>query len=259
LQITKVSSESLLKACRKLLSRDTVVNVLPLGDLYSPLREVSEVYGAIENSAVIGVCSIYRAYSTPSIVFGAITAEAKQALVRKAMSRVSGNFVSLCRPDEIDLFADYSVVLQCRSEQQMIANPPKPVEPSCIEAVRVRNDELELLSKFYDEQHAEAWTPIQYKAGPYYCVKHKEQIVSAAGVHLVTPQIAQLGNIVTDEKWRGQGLGAACTSVLASKLALKGRIISLFVRRNNVPAIRMYRKLGFFKTRNIVFLLLQKK
>ena len=259
MQITKVSSESLLKACRQLLSRDPVVNVLPLGDLYSPLREVSELYSALENSAVIGVCSIYRAYSTPSIVFGAITAEAKQALVRKAMSRISGNFISLCQPDEIDLFTDYSAVLQSRSEQQMIANPPKPVEPSCVRAVRVRNDELELLSKFYDEQHAEAWTPIQYKTGPYYCVKHQEKIVSAAGVHLVTPQIAQLGNIVTDDKWRGQGLGTACTSALASKLALKGRIISLFVKRDNMPAIRMYKKLGFFKTRNIVFLVLQKK
>jgi predicted GNAT family acetyltransferase len=116
-----------------------------------------------------------------------------------------------------------------------------------------------LLSKFYDEQHAEAWTPIQCKTGPYYCVKHQEKIVSAAGVHLVTPQIAQLGNIVTDEKWRGQGLGTACTSALASKLAMKGRIISLFVKRDNMPAIHMYEKLGFFKTRNIVFLVLQKK
>ena len=78
-------------------------------------------------------------------------------------------------------------------------------------------------------------------------------------MHLVTPQIAQLGNIVTDDKWRGQGLGTACTSALASKLALKGRIISLFVKRDNMPAIRMYKKLGFFKTRNIVFLVLQKK
>lgn len=141
----------------------------------------------------------------------------------------------------------------------MIANPPKPVESSCVKAVRVRNDELELLSKFYDEQHAEAWTPIQYKTGPYYCVKHQEKIVSAAGVHLVTPQIAQLGNIVTDEKWRGQGLGTVCTSALASKLAMKGRIISLFVERDNMPAIRMYEKLGFFKTRNMVFLILKRK
>jgi len=259
LQILKVSSESSLKACKQFLSKDPVANVLPLGDLDSPLREISEVYSAVENTAVMGVCSIYHAYSMPSIVFGAITAEAKQELIRKAMDRISGNFISLCQPDEIDLFSDYSAVLQSRSEQQMIANPPRPVELPCIEPDRVREDELELLNKFYEEQHAEAWTPIQFKTGPYYCVKHQGKIISAAGVHMATPQIAQLGNIVTDEKWRGQGLGTACTSALASKLALKGRILSLFVRRDNTPAIRMYEKLGFFKTRNITFLVMQKK
>lgn len=233
------------------------MNVLPLGDLYSPLREVSEIYSAIENSAVIGVCSIYHAYSSPSIVFGATVVETKQALIRRAMSKVSGNFISLCQSDETDLFSGYSV-LQSRAEQQMIVNSPKSVE-LCVKAAKVRKDQLRLLSKFYEEQHAEAWTPIQFKTGPYYCAKRHGKIVSAAGVHLLTPQIAQLGNIVTDEKWRRQGFGTACTSALTAKLAVKGRIVSLFVRRDNMPAIHMYEKLGFFKTRNMTFLFMQKK
>jgi len=232
---------------------------LPLGDLYSPLREVSEVYCAVEDGAVTGVCSIYHAYSAPSVVFGAVSSEAKRALIRKATSRVLKNFISLCRPDEIGLFNECSTVLQRRDEQQMVANPLKPVVNLLVKATRVRKSELEMLNKFYAEHDAEAWTPIQFKTGPYYCVKSQGTIVSAAGVHLVTPQIAQLGNIVTDEEWRGQGFGTACTFALASRLASKGRIISLFVRRNNNPAIHMYRKLGFSKTRDIAFLVMQKK
>lgn len=235
-----------------------MTNVLPLGDLYSPLQELSDVYGAIENSTLMGVCSIYYAFSTPSIVFGAITAEAKHILIRRAMDEISGNFISLCQPDEAALFRDYSKVLQSRDEQQMTANLPKNVKLR-IEAAEVRKNELELLSNFYEEQHAEAWAPIQFKTGPYYCVKCQGKIVSAAGVHLVTPQIAQLGNIVTDEKWRGHGFGTACTFALSSKLASKGQIISLFVRRDNKPAIHIYEKMGFSKVRDIAFLIMQKK
>ena len=243
----------------RFLSKDPVINSLPLGDLYLPLRELSEVYCAVEDGAVTGVCSIYRAYSAPSVVFGAVTPEAKRALIRKATSMVSKNFISICQPDEIDLFNEFSTVLQRRDEQQMVANPLKPVEKPLTKATRVRKSGLEMLNKFYAEQHAEAWTPIQFKTGPYYCVKRQGKIVSAAGVHLVTPQLAQLGNILTDGEWRGQGFGTACTFALASKLASKGRIISLFVRRDNASAIHMYEKLGFSKIRNIAFLVLQKR
>jgi len=257
LHIGKVTSAGLLRACRRLLAQNPVANVLPLGDLYSPLLRVSDVYSAIEDNQVVGVCTIYRAFSTPSIVFGTATPEVKRALLENALSEISDEFISLCHPDDADLFKEYSTVVHCHFEQQMVADPPRHIECN-IEVVKVRKNELELLNKFYVDHHAEAWTPIQFRAGPYYCVRRDGKIVSAAGVHLVAPQIAQLGNIVTDEAYRNRGFATACTNALVTDLASKGRIISLFVRIDNAPAIHMYEKLGFHKARDIVFLVMRK-
>lgn len=257
MHIRKVTSAGLLRACRRFLAQNPTANVLPLGDLYSPLLRVSDVYGAITNKRVVGVCTIYRAFSTPSIVFGTAAPEVKQALLKTALNEIPSEFISLCQPNDVDLFKEYSTVLHLHSEQQMVANPPRYIECD-IEVMEVRKNDLELLNRFYVDHHAEAWAPIQFKAGPYYCVKHEGMIVSAAGVHLVAPQIAQLGNIITDEAYRNRGFATACTNALSVDLASKERIISLFVRTDNASAIHIYEKLGFHKTRDIAFLVMQK-
>jgi len=257
--IRKVVSTNMLRACRRFLTQDPVANVLPLGDLYSPLLRVSDVYGAIQRHQIVGVCTIYRAFTMPSIVFGTAPLEVKQALLKEALTAISDEFISLCQPNDVDLFKEYATVSHFHLEQQMIANPPKPIKCGDVKVEKVSKNELELLGKFYAEHHGEAWAPIQFEAGPYYCVKHGDKIVSVAGVHLVAPQIAQLGNIITDEVYRNRGFATACTSRLAADLASEGRIVSLFVRTDKASAIHVYEKLDFHKAREIAFLVMRKK
>jgi len=256
--IRKVTSTSLLRACRRFLAQEPAANVLPLGDLYSPLLKISDVYCAFKRNQVVGVCTIYRAFSTPSIVFGTAPPKVKRALLEKALPEISDEFISLCQPVDIDLFKEYATILHSHLEQQMITGSSKRIEHSNVKVEKVGKSELKLLNKFYAEYHAEAWAQIQFKAGPYYCVKQDEKIVSAAGVHLVAPQIAQLGNIITDEAHRNRGYATACTNALIADLVSKGRIISLFVRTENAPAIRVYENLGFCKMRNVAFLVMKK-
>jgi ribosomal protein S18 acetylase RimI-like enzyme len=258
MNISRVTSENLVRSCRKFLMRDSVANVLPLGDLYSPLFSVSDVYCATESNRVVGVCSIYRAFRTPSVVLGHAKPETKQALVKRAMREITGDFISLSHLEDTGLFDEHATIIQSWFEQQLVATEPTIVKRSSFEVMKVGNNELEPLNDFYMQHDAEAWTPIQFQVGPYYCVKQQGQIVSAAGVHIVTPRIAQLGNIVTDEQWRDRGFGTACTSALAADLASKGRIVSLFVRRDNDPAIHVYETLGFRRTRDIAFLAMRK-
>jgi RimJ/RimL family protein N-acetyltransferase len=254
----KVTSKSLLVACRKLLAKDPITNILPLGDLYQPLFRVSDIYATVESHRVIGVCSIYRAYSKPSVVLSNSSTETKRVLIKKALSQVSDDFITLCTPEETDLFKERATILHRHDEHQMTTNKPKSIQHADTKPARVEKNELEQLNTFYAEHKAEAWTPIQFQAGPYYCIKRDSTIVSAAGIHITTPQIAQLGNIITDEAHRNRGFGTACTSTLAAHLASRGRIISLFVRVENAPAIHVYEKLGFTKTRDVRFLVMRK-
>lgn len=258
LNIRKVTSRSLQNACKKYLAKDPIANVLPLGDLYSPLLQVSDIYTAVDNDHIIGVCAVYRAFSTPSIVFGIAEPKVKRALLENIMSKIPDNFISLCQPNDVDLFKGYTTIMHSHLEQQMIANSPKHISHDNVDAAKVNKTEFKPLNEFYVKHHAEAWAPIQFKTGPYYCVKVKGNIVSVAGVHLVTPMIAQLGNIITDKAYQNRGFATACTALLATTLASKDRIISLFVKTDNAPAIRVYEKLGFSKRRYITFLVMRK-
>lgn len=254
----KIVSNNLLGKCRQFLAQNPIANILPLGDFYSPLFRVSTLYSAIKDNRVIGVCSVYHAFPKPSVVLGAEMTEIKKALLERALEHVSDGFISLCQPDEIEIFKEYATLLHLHFEQQMVANPPKQVKCGNIKVARVRKDELEQLDKFYVEHHSEVWTPLQFRVGPFYCVKQNGKIVSAAGVHAMTPQIAQLGNIVTDEAYQNYGFATACTSTLAADVASKGRIMSLFVRTENKPAIHVYEKLGFVKKREVAFVIMRK-
>jgi len=258
LRVKRCVSTSSCRTCRAFLASDPVANVLVLGDVYEPLFRVSDVYVAYEGSRLTGACSIYRAFPTPSIVFSTGKAETKQALIEKALGQVSGDFISLCSPEDAYLFEKHATSLDRRFEQQMVARSTDISSELCLGVSRVKKCDLELLDRFYVDHCSEAWAPIQFEAGPYYCIKQDGDIVSAAGVHLVAPQIAQLGNIVTDKAYRNRGFAGACTSALAAALASEDRIISLFVRTDNCAAIHIYEVLGFTKKRDIMFLVMRK-
>jgi ribosomal protein S18 acetylase RimI-like enzyme len=247
-----------LGKARKFLAENPVFNVLPLGDTYAPLLGVSNLFIATERSAVTGVCSVYHPFNKKrSVALSTATPETKKALLGVALRQVSGEFITLCSHDEVDAFKAHATVLSLEFELQMVANPPKHIK-SNVKVSRVRKKDVEELDRFYSEQDSRAWTPLQFKVGPFYCVKRNGKIVSVAGTHLKTPQIACIGSIATSEAYRRQGLAAACTSALALDLASKGRIISLFVRSDNKPAVSMYEKLGFRKIREMAFVTARK-
>lgn len=246
-----VATPHQLRKVKLFLARDPVVNVLPLGDCYMPPLAVSKLFAAYEEADVVGVCSIYRGFSKPSVVLSPAAAETKEALLEAAIPEVSGEFITICDDEELDLFKKHASILNCEAEYQMIANPPKNPKPFSNKAKRVRGEEVDELDKFYREHHSEAWAPLQLKIGPFYCVRENGKIVSAAGTHLNTPQIAHLGSIVTDEAFRRRGFATACISRLTEDLYLKRPVISLFVIKDNVAAIRMYEKFGFKKVREI--------
>jgi len=192
------------------------------------------------------------------VALGTATAETKRILLENALRDVKSEFISICPTAEITLLKEYASVLQLHYEQQMVTDSPNKMK-SNNKATKVRKYELQELDKFYLEHRSEAWIPLQFKVGPFYCIKQDGRLVSIAGVHLCTPQIAHLGSIVTDEAYRNRGFGTACTSALANQLSATGRILSLFVRTDNEPAIRIYESLGFVKKREVVFVTIRKK
>ena len=253
-----VSQKELLKLSRECLGRNPVENLLPLADLYPPLLELSDVFCAIEGNEVVGVCTIFYGFSIPSLVFCGKTDEIKNVLIEKALRGLSSTFISPCKPEEVTLFSNKVKIEHSHREMQMVAVAPKEIVDHRIQVQRVMDEDFDDLNDFYMKQRSEAWTPVQFQVGPFYMIKEEGKIASAAGIHALTPQIAQLGNIVTHIEHRNKGYGTLCTSKLTTDLAKDNRIISLYVAKDNKPAIHVYRKLGFSEVQDIVWVIMQK-
>ena len=55
----------------------------------------------------------------------------------------------------------------------------------------------------------------------------------------------QIGGVYTVEERRREGYGSKVLEILAAKIHKKGKKACLFVKKDNMPAIRLYSKLGF--------------
>lgn len=109
--------------------------------------------------------------------------------------------------------------------------------------------DLTELQELYTLSYPGNWfDPRMLETGQYMGIRTREQsLVSVAGVHVYSEEyrVVALGNITTLPDHRGQGLGTAVTAALCIQLLDTTATIGLNVKKDNAPAIRTYRKLGF--------------
>jgi ribosomal protein S18 acetylase RimI-like enzyme len=91
------------------------------------------------------------------------------------------------------------------------------------------------------------YSPAVLDDGVYYGVYAQGRLVAMAGTHVAAPteQVAIVGNVLTHPHHRGLGYGAIATSAVTAELLETCPSILLTVRVDNVPAIRVYERLGY--------------
>jgi ribosomal protein S18 acetylase RimI-like enzyme len=89
--------------------------------------------------------------------------------------------------------------------------------------------------------------PYQLETGYYYGIREGEQLVSIAGIHVVSSanDVAAIGNIVTHPDHRSKGYSRQCTSYLLDKLFGLVSLTALNVQSENGAARSIYKRLGF--------------
>lgn len=72
-------------------------------------------------------------------------------------------------------------------------------------------------------------------------------MVATAGIHVIDPinGVAAIGNVATHPDHRGRGLARRVTATLCHRLLTEVDVIGLNVTLGNVPARRLYERLGF--------------
>ena len=251
--VERLNNSADREACIRWLAPEAIHHLILLGDLYPPLNDVAEVFLARDDGKLVGVGVLFRGFSLPAVGLSKSNPTVQRTLLEVIHRHIDGDWFAVYSPSAATVFAQFDTQTHCHLEQQMLLRGEPPA--GRIEAARpVRPDQRDLLNQFYTDHEAAAWTPLMFDMGPYYAVWRGTQIVAAAGIHFVTPHIAQIGNVFTHPAFRGRGFGTATTGAVARHLQQTGTpIISLFVVTDNVPAIRMYAKLGFTKEQEWVF------
>jgi ribosomal protein S18 acetylase RimI-like enzyme len=103
---------------------------------------------------------------------------------------------------------------------------------------------LNLYEKAYPDNY---FDDRMLETGKYFGCIMDGEFVCVSGVHVHSDEykISVLGNITTHPDYRGKGLGTAVTAILVKELHDNGNMVALNVKKDNLAAIKCYRKLGF--------------
>ncbi|MGN9778948.1 GNAT family N-acetyltransferase [Micromonospora sp. H33] len=108
--------------------------------------------------------------------------------------------------------------------------------------------DLPALRRLYAEAYPGNWfDPRMLGTGQYVGVRDGGDLVSVAGVHVWSPRyrVAAIGNVTTHPRARGRGLGTAVVAALCARLRASVDHVTLNVKADNGPAVRLYERLGF--------------
>jgi GNAT superfamily N-acetyltransferase len=136
---------------------------------------------------------------------------------------------------------------------RMVLDSSRFQHRSAAAAVRLAPADLEALERLYADglQRGESpdfFFPSMVERGVFFGVREGEELVAAAGTHLVAPteDVAAVGNVYTRADRRGRGLATVTTAAVVRDLLDRGiGTIALQVLEDNGPAIRVYERLGF--------------
>jgi predicted GNAT family acetyltransferase len=89
--------------------------------------------------------------------------------------------------------------------------------------------------------------------GPAFGAFVADQLVAMASTRFATPDVIEIGNIVTHPDYRRRGLASGCTSALVAACFSLASRVYLMVMVNNGPAFESYRALGFWPAERFGF------
>ena len=146
------------EACIRLLARDPIHHLMLLGDLYPPLISVSEIYVATDEGRFVGVGSLFRGFSTPSVIITEGQSNRPNRTIDKNESSLESEWITLSTCTSSSVFCQFGNRIYSHIELQMLLHEtiPTPVKPARL----IQRGEFDLLNQFYNEHRVEAWTPL---------------------------------------------------------------------------------------------------
>ncbi len=231
-------------------------NAIPLSNV-TQLRQRCDVVLAHSGGEVVGVASHYRDLPFPGLAFAADLDEALPPLLGALAERepvlrgaALGAVIPARRARQL---AAAAAVEALEVEYQMVVEP-ETLRPRPSPLVRrLRPEDLPAMGALAATGGLMAWRPEVLGHGPAFGAFAGDTLVAMAATHFATPDVIEIGNIVTHPSHRRQGLAQACTGALAAACFGLAPRVYLMVMAENAGAFAAYRGLGFWPAERFVF------
>jgi ribosomal protein S18 acetylase RimI-like enzyme len=238
------------------LRRSPYRNALPLSNV-TQLRPRCDVVLVHSDGAVQGVASHYRDLPFLGLTFVAEMVEAMPLLIGGLADRVPGlrgALLTTVIPEaRVRQLASCAVFEALETEYQMVVEP-ETLRPAPAAAVRrLRAEDLPAMGELAALGGLVAWRPEVLGHGPAFGAFDGERLVAMAATHFATPDVIEIGNIVTHPEYRRRGLASACTSALTQACFGLATRVYLMVMADNLAAFDAYRALGFWPAERYAF------
>jgi GNAT superfamily N-acetyltransferase len=121
-------------------------------------------------------------------------------------------------------------------------------KPMKREAVRLTGRDIGAINRLYStEGGSSTYQARHIDDGVYFGVYIDNLLIAIAGTHVVSASegVAVVGNVFTHPLYRGQGLATVATSATTAHLLENCPLVVLTVEQENLPAVRIYQRLGY--------------
>ena len=236
-------------AIRAILRTDPAWSVYALGDL-APERFARCSWYHAQSSDAPALALLYRGF-TPPVLFTIGPPDAIAPLVAEFSSEPALHLH--VRPETVPVLAVRYHLAGLKRMRRMVLDPSRFHAVSHHNAVRLRPADRDSVEQLYTDGRAageapDFFFPSMLEDGVFFGIREGAELIAVAGTHLVerAEGVAAVGNIYTRRDRRGRGLAAEVTSAVAVELMrASAGIIALNVSERNLPAIRVYARLGF--------------
>ncbi len=236
------------------LERDPVKNLYAIWNLTRD-PDNTKLYSCFEGDRMLGYLLLYSGLSHPMAILEAESEEIGSKLIDVLPWE---KFAILVSPARYNIVAErYGSIWSCLENELSLVGSPFSSAKSKYEPVRIPSTDAKKLLDFYPHQTAGSRSLAGYEkwlsGQTVYGIFVNGKIVCVAGTYIESQHGWMLGGLYTDTAYRGLGLGTTITSVLTVEALKRSRRAIAYVESRNEASLRILEKLGYKKTRDIMF------
>jgi ribosomal protein S18 acetylase RimI-like enzyme len=234
---------------RSLLDRDRAWSAYAIGDLsLEHARHCSWHVSGGESPALV---LLYRGFS-PAILF----AMGESAGIASVLGEIAEPEVSLhVQADGLAGLSPTYTPVSTRAVWRMAVTPSSFRADSVEDVVSIDASDLAAVTDLYEDGWAHDEGPTFFhesmlEQGTFRGVREGSEVIAVAGTHLFSPPlgVCTVGNVYTRRDRRSRGFGARVTTAVVQHALAQGvSTIVLNVGQDNLPAQRVYERLGFHR------------